>query len=257
MLDFSAIKAISLDLDDTLWPIWPVIARAERRLQDWLRPQAPQTADFLANEPQRQALRQQVLADMPHMEHDLRTLRTELLRRALSTHQEDTQLVQAAYEVFMSERNRVELFEDARPALDFLQSRFPLVALSNGNADLNRVGLGHYFRAGLSAQTFGVGKPDARFFHAAAQAVDVQPHEVLHIGDDAALDVVGALKAGMQAVWINRPGHAWPLREDVDESLDADAQPQTQKYLIQKHLTQKHLTVSSLTELTRLWDGRP
>jgi len=252
MLDFSAIKAISLDLDDTLWPIWPVIARAERRLQDWLRPQAPQTADFLANEPKRQALRQEVLADMPHIGHDLRTLRTELLRRALSTHQEDTQLVQAAYEVFMSERNRVELYEDARPALDFLQSRFPLVALSNGNADLNRVGLGHYFQAGLSAQTFGVGKPDGRFFHAAAEAVDVQPNEVLHIGDDAALDVVGALKAGMQAVWINRPGHPWPLHEDEQEPADADAQPKTLK-----PQTQKHLTVSSLTELTRLWDGRP
>lgn len=246
MLDFSAIKAISLDLDDTLWPIWPVIARAERSLQDWLRPQAPQTADFLANEPQRQALRQEVLADMPHVGHDLRALRTELLRRALSTHQEDTQLVQDAYEVFMSERNRVELYEDARPALDFLQSRFPLVALSNGNADLNRVGLGHYFQAGLSAQTFGVGKPDARFFHAAAQAVDVKPHEVLHIGDDAALDVVGALRAGMQAVWINRPGHAWPLQEDEH------AQPKT---LMRQ--TPKHLTVSSLTELTRLWDGHP
>ena len=252
MLDFSAIKAISLDLDDTLWPIWPVIARAERSLQDWLRPQAPQTADFLANEPQRQALRQEVLADMPHIGHDLRTLRTELLRRALSTHQEDTRLVQAAYEVFMSERNRVELYEDARPALDFLQSRFPLVALSNGNADLTRVGLGHYFQAGLSAQTFGVGKPDARFFHAAAEAVDVQPHEVLHIGDDAALDVVGALRAGMQAVWVNRPGHAWPLQEDVHQPADADAQPKTLK-----HPTQKHLTVSTLTELTRLWDGRP
>lgn len=246
MLDFSAIKAISLDLDDTLWPIWPVIARAERSLQDWLRPQAPQTADFLANEPQRQALRQEVLADMPHVGHDLRALRTELLRRALSTHQEDTQLVQDAYEVFMSERNRVELYEDARPALDFLQSRFPLVALSNGNADLNRMGLGHYFQAGLSAQTFGVGKPDARFFHAAAQAVDVKPHEVLHIGDDAALDVVGALRAGMQAVWINRPGHAWPLQEDEH------AQPKT---LMRQ--TPKHLTVSSLTELTRLWDGHP
>jgi hypothetical protein len=54
----------------------------------------------------------------------------------------------------------------------------------------------------------------------------------------------------MQAVWINRPGHAWPFQEDTDEH--ADAQPKTLK-----HLTQKHLTVSSLTELTRLWDGQP
>ena len=47
-LDASRIKAISLDLDDSLWPIWPVITRAELALQEWLRPQAPATAEFLA-----------------------------------------------------------------------------------------------------------------------------------------------------------------------------------------------------------------
>lgn len=208
-LDASRIKAISLDLDDTLWPIWPVIARAEQALQDWLRPHAPATADLLADAEQRLALRRAVMQSRPEIGHDLRTLRRELIRQALERHEEDIALVAPAYEVFIAERMRVELYEDARPALAWLAQRFPVVALSNGNADVKRIGLGEFFHAGLSAQEFGVGKPDARIFHAAARAAGVLPHEVLHVGDDPMLDVVGALDAGLQAVWVNRAGHDW------------------------------------------------
>jgi putative hydrolase of the HAD superfamily len=210
MLQIAAIRAISIDLDDTLWPIWPVIARAERSLQDWLCPRAPLTAAFLADEVGRNALRQQVLQALPSGTHDLRTLRTEIIRRALKMHHEDAELAHQGYEVFMVERNKVDLYVDVLPALAHLYNRFPLVALSNGNADLTQVGLAPYFKGGLSAQHFGVGKPDARFFHAAAKLAGVAPHEMLHLGDDVALDVVGAREAGMQALWVNRGGHAWP-----------------------------------------------
>jgi putative hydrolase of the HAD superfamily len=208
-LDASRIKAITLDLDDTLWPIWPVIARAEQALQDWLRPHAPATADLLADAEQRLALRRAVMESRPEIGHDLRALRRELIRQALERHEEDIALVAPAYEVFIAERMRVELYEDARPALAWLAQRFPVVAVSNGNADVKRIGLGEFFHAGLSAQEFGVGKPDARIFHAAARAAGVLPHEVLHVGDDPMLDVVGALDAGLQAVWVNRAGHDW------------------------------------------------
>ena len=87
--------------------------------------------------------------------------------------------------------------------------RWPIVAVSNGNADVARVGLGPYFKGSFSASTFGVGKPDPRIFHAAASSVDVNPDEVLHIGDDAALDVLGGLNAGMQTVWLNRDAQPW------------------------------------------------
>ncbi|MFN4004821.1 MAG: HAD family hydrolase [Hylemonella sp.] len=204
------IRAITLDLDDTLWPIAPVIERAERALQDWLRPQAPATAGFLSDAARRLALRQRILAERPQAAHDLRALRRELLRRALQQHGEDVALVDAAYEVFIGERMRVQLYADAEPALAWLAARYPLVAVSNGNADIHRIGLGRYFRAALSAQDFGVGKPDARIFHAAAQAAGVAAQEVLHVGDDPALDIQGALGAGMHAVWVNRAGAPWP-----------------------------------------------
>ena len=208
-LDLSRIKAISLDLDDTLWPIWPVIARAEQALQDWLRPRAPKTAIWLSDTEPRMALRRQLIAERPELSHDLRALRQEQIRLTLQQQGEDTALVTPAYEVFIAERMRVQLFDDARPALAWLAQRFPVVAVSNGNADVRRIGLGHYFSAGFSAQEFGVGKPDARIFHAAAASVGVAPHEVLHVGDDALLDVVGALGAGLQTVWVNRGAQDW------------------------------------------------
>lgn len=209
MLNIPHIKAISLDLDDTLWPIAPVIARAEQALVDWLGPHAPCTAAVFADATQRLALRHEVQRQRPDIGHDLRTLRRETIRLGLQRSGEDAGLVDAAYEVFIATRMQVELFPDALPALDWLAQRFPVVAVSNGNADVQRIGIGAYFHARLSAQELGVGKPDVRIFQAAAQAAQVRPHEVLHVGDDAALDVLGALGAGMQTAWLNRSAQAW------------------------------------------------
>lgn len=209
MLEMKKIRAITLDLDDTLWPVWPVMVRAEKALSDWLAGHAPQTAAMLVQADQRLALRHQVQRMRPDIGHDLGTLRREIIRLALQLHAEDTALVDPAYEVFIAERMRVDLFGEVRPALAWLSARFPLVAVSNGNADIHRVGIGEYFRAGLSAQDFGVGKPDPRIFHAAAAAAGVPAHAVLHVGDDAELDVLGGLNAGMQTVWVNRVKHEW------------------------------------------------
>jgi putative hydrolase of the HAD superfamily len=101
------------------------------------------------------------------------------------------------------------LFDDALPALEWLSSRYPVVAVSNGNADVHRVGIGAHFRASLNAHGFGAAKPDPSIFHAAAQAAGVDASQVLHVGDDAHLDGVGALNAGMQLAWVNREGQAW------------------------------------------------
>ncbi len=224
MLDISKIRAITLDLDDTLWPIWPTIVRAEAAMSDWLIPHAPLTAALFTQADRRLALRQEVQRARPDIGHDLGTLRREIIRLALERLGENTALVEQAYEVFFSERQRVDLYEDSRPALEWLSRRFPVLSLSNGNADVHRVGLGEFFLGGVSAQDFGVGKPDPRIFHAAAKAVGVQPHEVLHVGDDAALDVLGGLAAGMQTVWVNRAGHAWSHEESPHASVTDMAQ---------------------------------
>jgi FMN hydrolase / 5-amino-6-(5-phospho-D-ribitylamino)uracil phosphatase len=214
MLDISKIKAISLDLDDTLWPIWPVIQRAERVLLAWLSDHAPMTAAMFASPTALREIRDYVIdvviPKRPELRHDLSAVRKESLRLALYRAKEDPLLAEAAFEVFFAERNRVGLYDDALPALQALSKRFPLVAVSNGNAQLGVIGLAHFFSASISARDFGASKPDPRIFVAAAGAVGVQPQQVLHIGDDAALDVLGALNADMQAVWLNRDDKLWP-----------------------------------------------
>ncbi len=221
MLDISKIRAITLDLDDTLWPIWPAIERAEKALSTWLHAHAPVTAAMFASPQARLTLREQVVRARPDLGHDMSALRREVIRQGLRESNEDTRLAEDAFEVFFDHRMKVDLYADALPSLEFLAQRFPVVALSNGNADVGRVGIGAHFHASISAHEFGVGKPDPRIFHAAASAAGVQAHEVLHVGDDAALDVMGGLNAGMQTVWVNRGNHVWMQGKPHDGSHDA------------------------------------
>lgn len=219
MLDTGKIRAITIDLDDTLWPIWPTIERAEKALHDWLTEHAPMTSALFANAAALREIRGEMTTARPDLKHDMSALRRESIRLALYRAGEDPLLAEAAFEVFFAERQRVTLFEDALPALEYLAGRFPVVALSNGNADVQRVGLERFFRASVCAREFGVGKPDPRIFHAAAGAVDTMPEFILHIGDDATLDALGALNAGMQAAWLNRSDALWPHEQEPHVTL--------------------------------------
>lgn len=203
------VRAITLDLDDTLWPIWPTIARAEAILHAWLQQHAPATALRLGDARQLRAVRERIVSLRPDLQHDLSALRRESIRLALQESGDDPALAEPAFDLFFAERQRVDLFDDVLEALDALAARYPIVALSNGNADVVRVGLGRYFRHSVSAREFGAPKPDPRIFHAAAAHAGVPSAAVLHVGDDAHLDVQGALQAGMQAAWVNRQGAAW------------------------------------------------
>lgn len=214
MLDVPKIRAISFDLDDTLWPIWPVIERAEKALVDWLSIHAPMTAALFSSPSALQEIRQYmhdvVLKKKPDIAHDLSAIRKESIRLALYRAGDNPLLADVAFQVFFAERNRVEYYEDALPAIQAMAQRYPLISLSNGNAQLDRVGLAPYFKAAVSATGFGVAKPDVRIFNEAARVLGVRPQEILHVGDDAALDVLGAHDAGMQSVWLNRQDKLWP-----------------------------------------------
>ena len=162
MLNLKIIKAITLDLDDTLWPVWPAIERAEKALENWLSQHAPMAAALFANASVRDDIRSYVVRTRPELKHNLSAVRREAIRTALYRAKENPLLAEAAFEVFYAERNRVTLFDDAIFALEFLSARYPIVALSNGNADIERIGIKSYFRASISAQDFGVGDSTLR-----------------------------------------------------------------------------------------------
>ena len=200
---------MSFDLDDTLWPVGPVIAAAESALLSWLRERYPLTLSGHDSESLR-ALRAGVAQRFPERGHDLTFLRHRTLKDLFGAAGHAESLADEALEVFFSARNRVEFYDDVRPALNRLRSRYRLFAVSNGNADLQRCGIGDLFAGHVTASAAGAAKPDARIYAALLKMAGVGAARVLHIGDDPLADVVGATQAGMQAVWLNRDGREWP-----------------------------------------------
>lgn len=212
------VRAITLDLDDTLWPIAPVVLRAETVLGQWLRRHAPRTAERFPLEAMR-ALRDEVAREHPHLAHDFTRQRMISLERMLAAAGDDVALAQPAFDAFFAARCDVVHYDDTVDALDRLAARVPLAALSNGNADLVRIGLMDRFAFQLGAREHGAAKPDPSIFHAACARLDVPPVHVLHVGDDIEMDVVGAHRAGLRSCWINRDGRTWPhaaLRPDLE-----------------------------------------
>jgi len=84
-----------------------------------------------------------------------------------------------------------------------------VAAVSNGNADLARIGIGELFAFQLGSREFGAAKPDPGIFHAACARLGVERTHVLHVGDHAEMDVAGAMRAGLRGCWINREAQAW------------------------------------------------
>lgn len=212
------IRAISLDLDDTLWPFAPIGERIEHALHAWFVEHSPRTAERFPITEMR-ALRERVHAAFPQHEHDLGLLRRLTIERALQDSGDDPTLASAAYAIFFRERNRVDFYPDAREGLARIAACVPVAALTNGNADLAAIGITSLFRFQLGAREFGSAKPDPALFLEACRRLDVAPEEVLHVGDHPEMDVAGAARAGLRSCWIDRGDHAWPPglpRADVE-----------------------------------------
>lgn len=198
-----ALRLVTLDLDDTLWAIAPVIARAENLLHAWLTENCPVTASRFSPQDLR-AARQDVEKRHPELAGDLGALRRQSILLALRQGGDNEALADDAFEVFQAARNDIGCFDDVLPALARLKSKFIVAAVSNGNACVKLAGLGEYFDFSLSAREARCAKPGREIFRQACNLAGVQPHETLHAGDDINCDVRGALAAGMHAAWIHR-----------------------------------------------------
>lgn len=212
------LAAISLDLDDTLWPIQPVIDRADQRLHDWLVQNCPRAAAAWPIAEMR-ALRERVASENPTIAHDFSAQRRMSLLCALQPHGYDETHVENAFAAFSRARNEVDCFADVVPGLERLAKRYTLISLSNGNADLQHIGLARYFSFSVSAREFGMAKPAPQIFLAACARLGLSPTQVLHVGDDPHLDVVAARAAGLRSAWINRTGAVWNQPQSPDFSV--------------------------------------
>jgi len=203
----SDIRAIAFDLDNTLWDVEPVLERAEQCLAAWLQEHCPRLT--LSRE-QMRAAREHLARREPHNAHDVSYLRVAALAMHVREHGYDERIASQAFEVFLAARNAVEIFPDVAPALARLRLRYALASLSNGNADLARIGLEHVFTVSLNARQIGAAKPHRRCFERLAQELALDPGAIVYVGDDPQLDVAAARAAGLRTAWMNRRALAWP-----------------------------------------------
>jgi putative hydrolase of the HAD superfamily len=206
------IRAITLDLDDTLWPSAPTLTRAEQRAYAWLTEHAPAVAAMWPID-QLRALRMSIFNQHPELHHDFLRIRRMAMHTAFEqagmSGAASSALIEGALDVFMTARNEVDLYPEVCDSLMRLSRRFALASLTNGNADVARIGLAHHFKAKISAHAHGASKPDPALFHIACRELACDPGEVVHVGDDMELDVRGARAAGLHVIWMNRANAAW------------------------------------------------
>lgn len=202
-------RAIAFDLDDTLWSCDDVIERAEKAVYAWLADRYPAITSEFGLEDMR-TIRHETMYRDAALAADLSELRRHTLRWHARRADYDEALADRALAVFLDERNRVNLYDDVLPALERLAGRTPLIALTNGNADLRRIGLDHLFAVTLSAADVGAAKPDPAMFRAACDQLGLRPGDLVHVGDDPHRDVHAARRFGARTVWVNRVRMDWP-----------------------------------------------
>lgn len=207
------IKLITLDLDNTLWPVHDVIRRAEKASFDWLsatHPEISQQFDIQALI----TLRKKLVQENPDYLHNLTALRKAALlhtfRNAGMSDVEASKQTDIAFLVFHEARNQVEMFPDVIAVLEQLADDYQLGALTNGNADLKKIGIAELFSFYHSSESIGRRKPEPDMFMAALASSGVKAHEAVHLGDHPEEDVRAAIQHGFHAIWANFLGESWP-----------------------------------------------
>ena len=200
------IHVITFDLDNTLWDVTSVIISAERTMREWLDEQVPEFNPRFSREAMAQ-LRDQVVAAQPELAHDVSALRKAVLERAMRVlglgYEEARSRAEAAFAVFFEARQRVVFFEGALSAIEELAGAYRLGALTNGNADVGRIGLDAYFSFAFSSADVGVSKPAPDMFQAALRHCRIDAREAIHVGDNLVDDILGAGSLGIHTIWTN------------------------------------------------------
>lgn len=243
------IKALTFDLDDTLWPLKHTLEQAEQAANDFLVAQID-SDDYDFCRSTLIPFYRDLIAQNPHLKCQLSRLRQlsyegALLAAGLEANRA-LDLSHQALEIFVTARSNVQLYEGAYDTLALLKDKYSLGVITNGNASFEKMPVAQLFDFYISAEQIGHAKPDRAIFDAAfarCKTINrsaMSPEEVLHIGDDKITDVFGANRFGFSSCWLydgskdNSMGHKFmdQLPDSDDPALKPDAQISCLKELI-------------------------
>ena len=213
-----SIKYISFDLDDTFWDVMPTIYRAEDLTSSWIKENYP-GADKINQSTNMMDLRNKLLKEDPSLLVKISDLRTKMFYEvgllAGYNKEESDKLSKNAFNIFIEARNDVKLFEGVQETLESLNQNYSLGVITNGNADLKKIGIDHLFSHIFSSANSGAHKPDPKAFEILIEASGLKPEEICHVGDHPLNDVKGSLDCGMQPIWFKNKDAEWPYKEIV------------------------------------------
>lgn len=208
MTALSGIKAISFDIDGTIWDFVGTMRSSLARALEELERRDPEAA-ALIDVDRMVETRDRVHVMMRDVTPDLVEIRKASFRQALvDVGRPDDALARRLADVYFESRwAPSELFDDVRPAIEALAPRYRLGVISNGNSYPERFGLGPYFSFVAYAQDCGgIQKPDPRIYRVAIDEAGCLPSEMLHVGDSLRSDIGGGNDAGLWTAWVNRDG---------------------------------------------------
>lgn len=214
------IEAMTFDLDDTLYDNLPVIKKAVAAMFVELEQRYPKIKvapdDFRAEMIGRQkSLSPDGGADLGALRH-----RTISHFAVEAGYENASEVADDVMQVFLRERNKVELFPGVLETLALLRRRgIKLGAITNGNADMSKTPLKDALEFCVSAGALGQLKPGEAPFREALSRSSSSAARTVHVGDDLVSDVGGAHRLGMRTVWFN--GKNKPLPEEYEEQVDA------------------------------------
>ncbi len=211
------IKLITFDLDDTFWDIKSTIINAEINSRKWIEARIKKKIewgtfdDFLK-------IRNELIKEDPSLDYDLGLLRKKIIsyhtRKYFNNKKDLDEFIEEAYMFFLKERHKVEFFDDVIPVLEKLSSNYMLGVLTNGNADIKKLGISQLFDFSISSMDVKSNKPDQGHFIKAKDLSKIEFINTLHVGDHPINDMYGARELGINVMWFNFNNLSW----DVDEN---------------------------------------
>jgi putative hydrolase of the HAD superfamily len=202
------IRAVGFDLDDTLLEHSLAVATAVTALvarHGW--PSQPDDVGLWRNLERRHYPRY-VAGELSFAAQ--RRERVGLFLSARGLDPGDFDLDDTFADYFTTYRDRWAPVTGATETIDHLHSMGRRVAvLTNGPralqlAKLVALDLADRVDALLAVDDLPAGKPHPSAFLALARALDVVPDDLLYVGDDYEVDILGARQAGVRSAWLRR-----------------------------------------------------
>lgn len=205
------IKAITFDLDDTLYDNMPYIFEAEKCLQEHIRTRYPIAASITPAKWKH--IKIETLNEKPEIMSDISLFRYTVLTKGFKSvgmHEKlITSAVQDCFDFFYFKRSDFTLPKSIHSLLKNLSAKLPIAAITNGNVDCQAIGIQQYFTHILQAGPQQAMKPSPVMFEQMSTLLQIPAQHILHVGDDLEKDVKGAILSGYQAAWyaIDRKMH--------------------------------------------------